>query len=93
VIGFEMVKYVFVLKQNVQFLKKRESDRNIFHFKSIRFISPSVPTTPSHACAICDRIGNASSCAMSRQCPPNEVNIPFTRRQPQLTKSSKVMKF
>ena len=51
-----MVKYV---KQNVQFLKKRESDRNRFPFRSIRLFSHSVPTVPSKGCAICDRIANA----------------------------------
>jgi hypothetical protein len=61
------------VKQNVQFLKKRESDRNGFPFRSIRLFSHSVPTVPSKGCAICDRIANASLCTVTQQCPPNEV--------------------
>ena len=65
-----MAKYV---KQNVQFLKKRESDRNIFPFRSIWLFSHSVPTVPSKGCAICDGIANVSLCTVTQQCPPNQV--------------------
>ena len=68
---------------------KRESDWNIFHFKSICLFSHLVPTVPSKGCAVCDKTANVSSCAVSQRCQPNEVNILFIRRQPQLIKKLK----